>query len=278
MGTCACLSLSSSATVSVAACDCLHWVPAGGRWWPRPPGAGSSQSGANVREQERAALTDGGLTWKTCPLFRVQRSADDSHIISGSCLADHVLCSDVSCISKPCCNPAYSQQYQAREGKEDEEEEILAVLLSSSPFLTCSLSPGSAGTQMTRACGRLITPGRVNPAEEEPTKKKGEDAPAPLVEIPEKIKRHRRRHLLNLPSNRTSQLLQQHPGVQESTKKKEGKVAAEQVVALARTQPTGEEEKQGSGGPSSSEPRFRFTTAHCPLGNLTYLRSHHSAA
>ncbi len=51
----------------------------GGSGWPRPPRAGSSQSGANVREQERAALTDGGLTWKTCPLFRVQQSADDRY-------------------------------------------------------------------------------------------------------------------------------------------------------------------------------------------------------
>lgn len=46
---------------------------------PRPLGSGSSQSGANVREQERAVLTDGGLTWKTCPLFRVQQSADDRY-------------------------------------------------------------------------------------------------------------------------------------------------------------------------------------------------------
>lgn len=45
--------------------------------------------------------------------------------------------------------------------KEDEEEEILAVLLSRSPSLPCSRLPGSAGRQMTRVCGRLITPGWV---------------------------------------------------------------------------------------------------------------------
>lgn len=51
-------------------------------------------------------------------------------------------------------------EYQAREGKEDDEEEILAVL-SFSPSFLCSLLPGSAGRQMTRVCGRLITPGWV---------------------------------------------------------------------------------------------------------------------
>lgn len=51
-------------------------------------------------------------------------------------------------------------EYQAREEK-DEEEEILAVLLSSSPSLPCSRLPGSAERQMTRVCGRLITPGWV---------------------------------------------------------------------------------------------------------------------
>ncbi len=52
-------------------------------------------------------------------------------------------------------------EYQAREEKEDEEVEILAVLLFSSPSLPCSILPGSAGRQMTRVCGRLITPGWV---------------------------------------------------------------------------------------------------------------------
>lgn len=73
------LSPSSSATVSVSACCCLHWVPAGGLWVAPPIKACSSQSGANVQEQERAALTDGGPTWRTCPLFRVQQSADDRY-------------------------------------------------------------------------------------------------------------------------------------------------------------------------------------------------------
>lgn len=67
---------------------------------------------------------------------------------------------------KQACSPSSSSlspltEYQAREEKEDEEEEILAVLLSSSPSLPCSRLPGSAGRQMTRVCGRLITPGWV---------------------------------------------------------------------------------------------------------------------
>ncbi|KAG7502881.1 hypothetical protein JOB18_028156 [Solea senegalensis] len=44
-------------------------------------------------------------------------------------------------------------------GKEDEEEGILAVLISSSPLITCSYLPGSTGRQMTRVHGRLIAPG-----------------------------------------------------------------------------------------------------------------------
>lgn len=123
-------------------------------------------------------------------------------------------------------------EYQAREEKEDEEEEILAVLLSSSPSLPCSILPGSAGRQMTRVCGRLITPGWVfsnlfngsllkkktrwrrrrggrrrntggrqvsrpsgqgSQPSQGRTSEEEEDAPTPLVEIPKKIKRHRRR-------------------------------------------------------------------------------------
>ena len=75
-----CLCLSSSVTTSVSACDCPSSDPSGSAaGGPAYPGPGSSQSGANVREQERAAPTDGGLTWKTCPLFRVQQSADDRY-------------------------------------------------------------------------------------------------------------------------------------------------------------------------------------------------------
>ncbi|KAF3857414.1 hypothetical protein F7725_009273 [Dissostichus mawsoni] len=65
-------------------------------------------------------------------------------------------CNPYFCLQKP----ALEEQYQAKEGK-DEEGEILAVLLSPSPSLPCSLLPGSAGRQMTRVCGRLITPGWV---------------------------------------------------------------------------------------------------------------------
>ncbi|KAM8722718.1 uncharacterized protein AB9X84_005275 [Acanthopagrus schlegelii] len=70
----------------VSVCDRLRRGPDGvGRLRrPRPPEAGSSQSGVNVRgEQEKGCLTDGGLTWKTCPLFRVQQSADDS-VLAGA--------------------------------------------------------------------------------------------------------------------------------------------------------------------------------------------------
>lgn len=70
-------------SVSVSVCDRLRRGPGGvGRLRrPRPPEAGSSQSGVNVRgEQEKGCLTDGGLTWKTCPLFRVQQSADDRYL------------------------------------------------------------------------------------------------------------------------------------------------------------------------------------------------------
>lgn len=63
------------------------------------------------------------------------------------------------CESEPVLTLSPLTEYQAREGKEDEEEEILAVLLSSSSSFPCSLLPGSARRQMTRVCGRLITPG-----------------------------------------------------------------------------------------------------------------------
>lgn len=80
VSTCACCLFYSSATAIVSACDCLRWVPSEGTvFGPAPSQAGSSQSGANVQEQDRASLTDGELTWKTCPLFRVQQSADDRY-------------------------------------------------------------------------------------------------------------------------------------------------------------------------------------------------------
>lgn len=73
--------------VSFLVCDhqCFRTLlppPAPGRGavgGPAYMGTGSSQSGANVREQERAVMTDGSLTWKTCPLFGVQQSADDRY-------------------------------------------------------------------------------------------------------------------------------------------------------------------------------------------------------
>lgn len=57
----------------VFACDDLPHPP------PSSPQAGSSQSAANVQEQERAALADGVLTWRPRPLFRVQQRADDRY-------------------------------------------------------------------------------------------------------------------------------------------------------------------------------------------------------
>ncbi|KAI4831701.1 hypothetical protein KUCAC02_001230, partial [Chaenocephalus aceratus] len=86
-------------------------------------------------------------------------------------------CNPYFCLQKP----ALEEQYQAKEGK-DEEGEILAVLLSPSPSLPCSLLPGSAGRQMTRAEGRSLAPvARGGNLAKEQTNEEEEDAPSPLV-------------------------------------------------------------------------------------------------